>query len=250
MKELEQIKDERGILVTKNNLSLSCMPVITHVCCDLPAKVDVQGMVGHAGYFACGYCLHPGVAVKKDAKSKSYVRYVDRKKEEQLRSHESIIDIYSKQKPPFNSINGVKSISCMVGSEDFDLVQGFAIDYMHCILLGVMKKLLDLWLNSTNHKNAYYISPKCQGALNKRILSIRPTSDVCRKPSSIFSRADFKATEFRALLLFYLRYSLIDLLPKRFIDHFHLLSSACYMLLKEVILRRNFKKKLIWQTGD
>lgn len=120
----------------------------SHVCCDLPAKADVQGMVGHAGYFACGFCMHPGVAVRKDSKSKSYVRYVDRERNEQARTHESFIEIYSKLKPQSSSINGIKSISCMVGEESFDLVHGFCIDYMHCILLGVMKKLLDLWLNS------------------------------------------------------------------------------------------------------
>lgn len=235
MKELGQIKDDRGILIAKNNLSLSCIPVITHVCCDLPAKCDVQGMVGHAGYFACGYCLHPGVAVKKDAKSKSYVRYIDRKKEEQLRSHENIAEIYSKQKPPFNPVNGIKSISCMVRADGFDLVHGFGIDYMHCILLGVMRKLLNLWLNSSNHNKPYYITPKRQEALNKRILKIKLTSDIFRKPPSIYVRADFKATKFRSFLLYYLKFFLADLLKRSYIDHFHLLSSACYMLLKETI---------------
>lgn len=62
------------------------MPSITHFCGDLPAKADVQGMVMHNGHNACGFCLHPGVAVKKDSKSKSVVRYV-RGQNETPRTH-------------------------------------------------------------------------------------------------------------------------------------------------------------------
>lgn len=160
MKELQRINDTKGIMID----SISFMPIISHCCCDLPAKAEVQGTVGHAGYFACGFCMHPGVAVKKDKKSKSYVRYIDRRKEENLRTHEDFIETYEKLNKSSNSVNGIKTISCLVGAEDFDLVNGFAIDYMYCVLLGIMGKMFDLWLNSSNHKNDYYISPKFKQA--------------------------------------------------------------------------------------
>lgn len=235
MTELERISDNGGIIIEKNSTSLSFMPKITHCCCDLPAKADVQGTVGHAGHYACGFCMHPGLIVKKSEKSKPYVRYINRKKNENPRTHGSMIGTYERLTASSTHIKGIKTISCMVGAEDFDLVNGFAIDYMHCILLGIMKKMLDLWLNSSNNKHPYYISPKCQVALNKRILQLKPTSDISRKPRPIFERADFKANELRSFLLYYLRFSLPDLLRKCYIDHFHLLSSACYLLLKEKI---------------
>lgn len=34
---------------------------------------------------------------------------------------------------------------------NFDVIDGNPVDYMHCVLLGVMKKLLNLWLNSEHH---------------------------------------------------------------------------------------------------
>lgn len=69
----------------------------------------------------------------------------------------------------------------------------------------------------------------------KRILAIKPISEITRKPRSLDQRKEFKANEFRSLLLYYLRFCLTDLLPARYIDHFQLLSSAIYILLKEQI---------------
>lgn len=246
MMELQRIKDNGGLAITKNNVSLSFMPVITHVCCDLPAKADVQGMIGHAGHYACGFCFHPGISLKKDNKGKSYVRYIDRGSDEIHRTHTSMVKTY--QNLGSTAIKGIKSISCMIGEGDFDLVNGFGIDYMHCILLGVSNKLMDLWLNSTNHKQQYYIDRKGQNLLNMRIINIKPTSQITRKPRSIFERADYKANEVRSLLLYYLRYSLSGVLKNCYINNFHLLSSATYMLLKDRISKEGVdiaEKRLI-----
>lgn len=253
MIELNRIKDSGGIVIQKDGKSLCCMPIITHCSCDLPAKAEVQGMVGHAGYYACGFCLHPGIAVKKSKQSKSYVRYVNRKRSERPRTHESMVQIYDKLTASSKSIDGVKSISCMIGSEDFDLVNGFAIDYMHCVLLGITSKVLDLWLNSCNHKQSYYMNPKKQEALNERIIKIKPTSEISRKPRPIFERADYKANELRSFLLYYLPISLPGLLSKPYIDNFLLLSSACYILLKEVISKEEIdlaEERLIKFSND
>lgn len=249
MKELRRLNDAGGISIEKNENTLIFMPVITHCCCDLPAKAEVQGMVHHAGHYACGFCFHPGISVKKDNKSKPYIRYVDRGQDEVNRTHESFLKSYTKL-GSLRSIEtkGVKSISCLSAAKGFDLTNGFSIDYMHCILLGIMNRLFDLWLNSVNHKQPYYIKRKSQDILKKRILSIKPTSEITRKPRSITERADFKANELRSLLLYYLRFSLSGLLNKRYIDHFHLLSSGTYILLKESISREEIdiaEKRLI-----
>lgn len=110
---------------------------------------------------------------------------------------------------------------------------------MHCVLLGVVRKLLDLWCNTKFHKEAHYMPKKKQDVLNKRIMSIKPPTEITRKPRSINERADFKANELRSLLLYYLRYCLIDLIPLRFIDNFQLLSASIYMLLEQEISPEN-----------
>lgn len=119
----------------------------------------------------------------------------------------------------------------MVAAPQFDVVDGFSLDYLHYGLLGILKKLTDLWLNPNNFRKPYYITKPKQAALNKRILSIRPVSEITRRPRSIFERADYKGNEYRTLLLYYLRYCLVDLLPMKYINHFQLFSSSVYMLL-------------------
>lgn len=125
--------------------------------------------------------------------------------------------------------------SCMIAAEEFDLVNGFVIDYMHCVLLGLTKKLLDLWFNSKNHLEPYYIRKRNQENFDEGLCSIKPSSAIGVRPQSIFNRNNYKAKNYRALLLFYLRCCLSGYLDKKLIDHFQLLSSAIYILLKEKI---------------
>jgi hypothetical protein len=46
---------------------------------------------------------------------------------------------------------GVKGYSPLHILPDFDVVKCVPVDYMHCVLEGVLKKLLHLWIDSTNH---------------------------------------------------------------------------------------------------
>lgn len=235
LSDLKAIHSAGGIVMEKNGCKQKFMPVITHFLGDLPAKIDVQEMKSYAGFDSCGFCYHPGVSIKSNPNS-SYVRYIRRDKPEKLRTHDDMLDTYLKiQKKILTPINGVKGISCMIAAPHFNLIDGYGIDYMHCILLGVVKKLLNLWLNSINHSKPFYIKPDDQKVLNKRITSIKPTSEISRKPGPINKRAEYKANEFRTLLLYYLRYCLSGLLTKTYIDHFQLLSSSIYIMLKDRI---------------
>ena len=49
-------------------------------------------------------------------------------------------------------VYGVKGYSVLHLLKTFDIIEGNPIDYMHCVLLGVVKKLFKLWFNSTYHR--------------------------------------------------------------------------------------------------
>lgn len=236
LSELKEIFNEGGIRLKIDNREYSFLPFIIQCNVDLPAKADVQEMVGPNGYYGCSFCLHHGEPVKAQPNSKAVIRYI-RKPTVRLRTHQDTLNIY--RRLGSSSVFGIKKVSCMIAANNFDLINGFSIDYLHNVCLGITPKLLDLWLNSNNHKKAYYISPKKQDALNTRILSIKPTSEITRKPRSMSDRGDFKGNEFRSLLLYYLRYALTDLLPMRYINHFQLLSSSIYILLQQSISLEN-----------
>lgn len=210
--------------------------MILGVCCDLPAKSAVQGLMGHSGHFACGYCLNPGFSMKNKNNDKtSYIRYIKSSNDDDIRTHESVIQIYKKLKPNSSPINRIKSVSCMIAARRFHLIHGFAIDIMHCVYLGIVKRTVNLMLDSKNHREPYYIKKPNQVILSNRLVKLKPPSNILRRPRSLFQRNDFKANEFRGLLLYFLPLALNGLLDSKYIKHFQLLSSGIYLLSKSSV---------------
>lgn len=54
-------------------------------------------------------------------------------------------------------INGVKGPSALMNLQHYDLVWGQSVDYMHCVLLGVTKQVMDTLLDSSNSHQQFYI---------------------------------------------------------------------------------------------
>lgn len=142
---------------------------------------------------------------------------------------------YFQQNSKLKSIKGVKGLSCLLAFKNFNLVDGFAIDYMHNVLLGVVRAILNIWFDPRNSKKNFYLNKKKRLLLDIRLLSIKKCSFIGRSTRSLAKLAYFKANELRNLLLFYLRISLDGLLPKKYIIHFQILSDSIYRLLKTEI---------------
>lgn len=104
---------------------------------------------------------------------------------------------------------------------------------MHNILIGVTKKIIKLWISGKD--KSLRINKRLLLVLNKRLLSIRPISEINRKPRIINDFGQFKANEFRSLLLYYLPVCLSGILGAKYITHFRLLSRSVYCLLKTEI---------------
>lgn len=54
-------------------------------------------------------------------------------------------------------INGYKGPSPAVSLPDFDLVWGFTVEYMHAVLLGVIRQITEMLLSSVNSNERFYI---------------------------------------------------------------------------------------------
>lgn len=233
LRDLREINDENGLVLVHNEKRIQFMPFLFSCCSDLPATTTLLEMNGHSGTYACSKCFHPGKLVKSKTNNSSTIRYV--KGDYGIRTHESIVDIYSQLKGNKMSIKGIKGVSCLISAKDFDLSNDISIDHMHCVELGVMKKLLHLWLDTKNHKEPFYIKKKNQILLSTRIVEIKPNNEFIRKPKSISHFGEYKANEFRALMLYFLRFALPGVLDSKYIKHFHLLCTAMYLLLSENI---------------
>lgn len=129
----------------------------------------------------------------------------------------------------------LSDVSCLVGFEHFNIVWSLSVEYMHCVLQGVVKRILKLFTNSKYSNKSHYINPAKRKNLNRKILSIRPTSSIVRKPRSLDQLAVFKASEYRSMLLYYLPVCLPGSVPNVYVQHVRLLSAAVYILLKKSI---------------
>lgn len=76
LQELYNTRNKGGLNIEHEGHSLNFIPLILCGSCDMPAKADLQGMVGHSGKFACSFCYHPGVSIKCDGDKKAVIRYV------------------------------------------------------------------------------------------------------------------------------------------------------------------------------
>lgn len=143
-----------------------------------------------------------------------------------------MLEFNPKKKP----VSGINALSPMIGFKHFDLIKGFAIDYLHMVLKGVLKNILDMWYDSKYNKLPYYLCNTKKNLIDKRLLCIKPTQEVCRKPRSLIRfRNDLKANELRSLLLYYLPVIAEGIQKNVYYDHLMLLSSAIFILLKTKI---------------
>ena len=51
----------------------------------------------------------------------------------------------------------MKGLNWLYVFKGFDIIKSIGIDYMHLILLGVVKKLLEAWFSSTFKLKPWYI---------------------------------------------------------------------------------------------
>ncbi|XP_065088312.1 uncharacterized protein LOC135709828 [Ochlerotatus camptorhynchus] len=192
---------------------------------DSVARCKVQNMKQYNGLYGCTYCLHPG-ETKVSNNSRCYPNMHNVRKREDTPTRELMEEV---------STTGIEKLGVMGKSvfiflPDFDIIDCFPPDYMHAILLGVMKQLWSLWTESENHKQPFYIGNRL-GEIEKRMLSFRPPSVFPRYPRQLKEYKKYKANEWEAVLLHYLYPAVTNILPKQFLDHVMLLSSSIHQLL-------------------
>lgn len=110
--------------------------------------------------------------------------------------------------------------------EDLDLVESFAVDYLHVVLLGAVKKLLKLWFGD---RGIYYLE---KGSVSARLLELNDYKpmEFCRNFREIKDFARYKGTELRTFLLYSGVIVLKNIISSRHYDHFLKLHTAIRIL--------------------
>lgn len=78
---------------------------------------------------------------------------------------------------------------CMIDS--FDIVRGMPLDYMHGVLLGVVKMLFSFWFDARYKKEPFNINDKIS-TVDERLAKCHPPDFISRLPRCIKDRKYWK----------------------------------------------------------
>ena len=128
---------------------------------------------------------------------------------------------------------GIMGISPL--SPVLDLVDAVPVDYMHTLLLGVVRMLLTRWFDSSYHTQLFYLGRQIN-AVDSKLLQQHPPSESSRRPRSIQHHLKYlKASELKTWLLFYSWPILLDHIPSLYWHHYALLVTSMHILLGDSI---------------
>jgi hypothetical protein len=181
---------------------------------DSPARSFIQCIKGHSSKKGCGYCRCEAVYCTD--------RIVYPHFSSELRDDDS----YAKCKE-----NNQSSLSplCSVSR----LLSDFPPDYMHCVCLGVVRKLMHFYFKRQTKLHMKCRLPAsiiCQVDDIIRICASFTPREFQRRPRPINELEHYKASEFRSFVLYFGPLILRKHLSKDFYTHFIHLHFAIYVL--------------------
>lgn len=190
--------------------------------CDLPAKAMVLNQKQYNGYYSCNFCLDKGISISR--------RMVYLPTEAHIpRTHADIQHCVQEAETTGQTIYGIKGISIL--AEYTDLVNGIPIDYMHAVLEGITKALMTYWFEPPYSGKSFSLSCHLK-EIDRKLISVKPPHEFRRSPRPISTGRKFwKASEYRAWLLFYSLPIAGPYLPAEYAHHYSLLVYALHILL-------------------
>lgn len=158
------------------------------------------------------------------------------------RTHEEVVNIGLEVEKSIGEGSKVQNMVGVVGTSvfaivpKFDIILGTTIDYMHCVLSGIGKMMLGMFINSTNKEEPWYIGQSSNiRNMNIRLQAMETPSFFHRKLDDISDYGTWKAFQVRVFLLFCCFTAFNDILPDLYLQHFLLLSEALHLMLRESI---------------
>lgn len=224
---------EKGIMIS-TPVGHKCLKAKL-LCCvfDLPARAMVLNMTQWNGNYGCTYCLDTGTQV-------SHVRIYLPNDEHRPREEKEVLKCAKEASNTVTPVFGVKGY--LVLSPYLNIVKDTAIDYMHAVLEGVAKSLLHkFWLNGIYKDYRLYLLKEVV-QIDEKLLEIKPPHEFRRTPRAIQKTLSYwKASEFRAWLLFFSIPILFDFLHMDYLHHLNLLVKSLHILLSTYISPSDLK---------
>lgn len=216
--------NENGIEIGNKIIKLQIRAII----CDSPAKAFLCGIMGHTSSHGCSKCVQ--VAKKNNnvltycTESSELITDQDFEQRKFKKHHKK--DFYLK-KTPLENIN-------------IKMVSQVPLDPMHLLDLGVTRKMI---LRLIQNKVNFEITKENIDAISTSLESLPPyiPNEFQRDPRGLNDIYNWKATEFRQLLLYTGILAFKENVPNEVYNTFLLLHCACRILSSETNLEEHFE---------
>lgn len=186
-------KMKRGIPVKlPSEAQIFVQGILLYGTCDLPAKADCLNLMHHNSKYGCPVCLCTSKnATTADGTTRIF-RYSQEISPRTSDDHETFGNeaIQSNQ-----AVMGVKRPT-LLSKLMPDVMKGSAIDKMHCVDDGCIKKLFTLWFDVVHRREPFLLYDVID-LIDARLSSIKPPKFVHRMPRSVSELLHWKASEFR-----------------------------------------------------
>lgn len=209
-----------GIRINDQMYSLS----IDAFICDAPARSFLKNVIAHNGLHACERCTAVGKSVNSRTTFNKRETFSAEGRTDQ--NFNNLVYIHTHQ-------HGPTPLTAVV-----NCVSGFALDYMHLICLGVVRRILHFLKNGDR---TVKLSSRQILQISERLISLKGSipSEFARQPRSLLELDRWKATEFRQLLLYTGPVVLKGVISPELYKHFVSLSVAVSILLMQDAGKRN-----------
>lgn len=202
---------------------------LVQLLADAPAKSECLNIIGHNGYYSCTKCEVRGKFINGKMSYFDFGAPFRTNTSFRLQNNEE----HHNGRSIFEEL------------DYFDMISDIPLDYMHVVLLGVMKKLLKIWfIDVGEFKHGQLDRQK----ISERIEKINETIpiDFQRKLRSLTFIPRYKASELRSFLLYYGPIVLKNVLKNELYENFmklHVAMKICVNVKFKTM--NNLAQKLI-----
>ena len=206
---------------------------------DKPARADVLNMINSSGYKSCLKCLHSGKRIKTSKGGHKRV-FVYQFNKPLKRNRKNYAQHALSAEKNNEVVRGIKGWSILCHLKYFNPTRNTCIDYMHSILLGVMKTFFKYWWETDSSKP--YSLKKFMPSINEKLIRIRPPSFVSTPPRSIHVWQKWRAHEYLHFMIHYLVPVFNNAVPKIIFDNIIKLVIFMQIILNQKINRKYLKQ--------
>lgn len=209
---------QNGIVITVDGVDRQIPFNLSCIICDTPARVFIKCCKSYSGYFGCDKCSQRGVWKGKITFPETNAPRRTDASFNAMSNPEHHLEL-----SPFRQL-------------PIGMVSQFPLDYMHLVCLGVMKRLIWLWMKGPLN-NSCRVGTHVVRQISDKLLGLKNhlPREFSRKGRSLFDVDRWKATEFRQFMLYSGPVILKNQLSQEKYKHFLLLFVGIFCLSCEFV---------------